>query len=120
MVILAFIFAAFQRTHIIPSLLQYRYSQKSAFDHFSHPLVRLPNYYSVFMKRMGNINNAKGKWNIKMGGEFMAQGKAWVPLLASVGIGAAAYQLMRPNNKVGKMIRNRVNKMWQQRELFPN
>ncbi|WP_155995025.1 hypothetical protein [Tuberibacillus calidus] len=50
----------------------------------------------------------------------MAQGKAWMPLLAFVGIGAAAYQLMRPNNKVGKMIRNRVSKMWQQRELFPN
>ena len=49
----------------------------------------------------------------------MAQGKGWVPLIASVGIGAAAYQLMKPDNKVGRMVKDRMVKMWQQKELFP-
>lgn len=50
----------------------------------------------------------------------MAKGKAWVPLLASVGIGAAAYQLMKPNNMVGNAVKGRMSKMWQQKELFPD
>jgi hypothetical protein len=50
----------------------------------------------------------------------MTQGKGWMPLVASVGIGAAAYQMMRPNNKVSNMVKNRMSKMWQQKELFPN
>ena len=46
--------------------------------------------------------------------------RGWLPIVASVGIGAAAYQMMRPNNKVGNVVKNRIQKMVQQKELFPN
>ncbi|MFC4620491.1 hypothetical protein ACFO4N_17485 [Camelliibacillus cellulosilyticus] len=50
----------------------------------------------------------------------MGQRGTWMPLIASIGIGAAAYQMMRPNNRIGNMIRHRMRRMWQERELFPN
>jgi hypothetical protein len=44
----------------------------------------------------------------------------WIPVVASIGIGAAAYQMMRPNNKVSHLIKHRMDRMREERELFPN
>ena len=46
--------------------------------------------------------------------------RGWMPIVASVGVGAAVYQMMRPNNKVGNAVKHRVQRMWNQKELFPN
>ncbi|WP_188804916.1 hypothetical protein [Sporolactobacillus putidus] len=43
-----------------------------------------------------------------------------MPLITTIGIGAAAYQLLRRNNWIAQTVRNRMNKMVQQKELFPN
>ncbi|GGH88958.1 hypothetical protein JOD43_004420 [Pullulanibacillus pueri] len=45
--------------------------------------------------------------------------KVWMPIVASVGIGAAAYQMMRPNNKMSNMVKHRIRRMKQTGELFP-
>ncbi|GGE55629.1 hypothetical protein GCM10011391_38300 [Pullulanibacillus camelliae] len=50
----------------------------------------------------------------------MAGKRGWMPIVASVGVGAAVYQMMRPNNKVGNAVKHRVQRMWNQKELFPN
>lgn len=44
----------------------------------------------------------------------------WGPILTSVGIGAAAYQMMNPNNRVSNAVRQRMQRMRQTRQLFPN
>ncbi|MFX3618553.1 MAG: hypothetical protein ACE3JK_13610 [Sporolactobacillus sp.] len=41
-------------------------------------------------------------------------------MIASIGIGAAAYQMMKPNNRMGQSIKNRMNKMAEQKQMFPN
>ncbi|WP_165886917.1 hypothetical protein [Scopulibacillus darangshiensis] len=46
--------------------------------------------------------------------------KTWVPVVASIGIGAAAYQMMKPNNRVGNAVKGRMSKMMRTKELFPN
>lgn len=40
-------------------------------------------------------------------------------LIASIGVAAAAYQLMKPDSRWGQAIRGRMNKMVEQKELFP-
>jgi hypothetical protein len=49
----------------------------------------------------------------------MRKRKGMLSLIASIGVGAAAYQLMKPNNRWGQAIRGRMNKMAEQKELFP-
>jgi hypothetical protein len=46
--------------------------------------------------------------------------KAWVPIVASIGIGAMAYQLMKPSNMVSSMLKQRMDRMAEEKELFPN
>ncbi len=48
------------------------------------------------------------------------KGIGWLPIMASIGIGAVAYQMMKPNNKMGQAVKGRINKMIDQKELFPN
>ncbi|MBM7647042.1 hypothetical protein JOD45_003278 [Scopulibacillus daqui] len=50
----------------------------------------------------------------------MDQRTNWMPLLASVGIGAVAYQMLKPNNRMTNAVRQRMGQMWRQKELFPN
>ncbi|MFD2616116.1 hypothetical protein [Terrilactibacillus laevilacticus] len=50
----------------------------------------------------------------------MNKGIGWLPIMASIGIGAVAYQMMKPNNKMGQAVKGRINKMIDQKELFPN
>lgn len=45
---------------------------------------------------------------------------SWMPIVTSIGIGAAAYQMMKPDNKVGSAVKGRMNKMKHTKELFPN
>ncbi|WEG12619.1 hypothetical protein PU629_21460 [Pullulanibacillus sp. KACC 23026] len=46
--------------------------------------------------------------------------KAWVPIVASIGIGAMAYQLMKPQNKFSGLIKHRMDRMAEEKEVFPN
>ncbi|MTT31497.1 hypothetical protein GMB86_05650 [Terrilactibacillus sp. BCM23-1] len=48
------------------------------------------------------------------------RGIGWLPIMASIGIGAVAYRMMKPNNKMGQAVKGRINKMVEQKELFPN
>ncbi|CAM3286705.1 hypothetical protein [Sporolactobacillus spathodeae] len=41
-------------------------------------------------------------------------------LIASIGIGAAAYNVMKPNNKMRQAVRDRMSKMAREKELFPD
>ncbi|UAK16110.1 hypothetical protein [Sporolactobacillus terrae] len=50
---------------------------------------------------------------------MMKQRNGIVPLIASIGIGAACYQMMRPNNKVGQAVKGRMDKMMHQKQVFP-
>ncbi|MCL1632148.1 hypothetical protein M3N64_09350 [Sporolactobacillus sp. CPB3-1] len=43
----------------------------------------------------------------------------WIPLITSIGIGAACYQMMKPNNRIGQAVKGRMDKMMRQKELFP-
>ncbi|MDN3954425.1 hypothetical protein [Sporolactobacillus laevolacticus] len=42
-----------------------------------------------------------------------------MPLIASIGIGAACYQMLKPNNRVGQAVKSRMEKMADQKQLFP-
>jgi len=53
------------------------------------------------------------------GGQKMKQGNGIMPLIASIGIGAACYQMMKPNNKVGQAVKGRMDKMMHQKQMFP-
>ncbi len=46
--------------------------------------------------------------------------KGWMPVVASIGIGAAAYQMIKPNNAVARVVKQRMERMKEERELFPN
>jgi hypothetical protein len=46
--------------------------------------------------------------------------KNWFPILTSLGIGAATYQMMRPHNKASHAIKGRMDKMMREKELMPN
>ncbi|MDD9150007.1 MULTISPECIES: hypothetical protein [unclassified Sporolactobacillus] len=50
----------------------------------------------------------------------MKRRRRLLPLITTIGIGAAVYQLLRPNNRIGQAVRNRMNQMVQQKKLFPD
>ncbi|MCO7177065.1 hypothetical protein ACFP7A_13295 [Sporolactobacillus kofuensis] len=51
---------------------------------------------------------------------MMKQRNGLMSLIASIGIGAACYQVMQPNNRIGQAIKGRMGKMMQQKQLFPD
>ncbi|MFC7394595.1 hypothetical protein [Scopulibacillus cellulosilyticus] len=67
--------------------------------------------YNIVRKQVNNIKKVV---------IALDQRTNWMPLIASVGIGAVAYQMMKPNNRMTNAVRNRMGQMWRQRELFPN
>lgn len=51
---------------------------------------------------------------------IMRRRRGLIPLITMIGLGAAAYQMIRRNNRIGQAVKNRMNKMVQQKEMFPN
>ncbi|MFT8873067.1 MAG: hypothetical protein ABF868_12410 [Sporolactobacillus sp.] len=49
---------------------------------------------------------------------MMQKGKL-MSLIASIGIGAAAYNMMRPSHSMKRSMQNRIDKMAHQHEAFP-
>jgi hypothetical protein len=48
----------------------------------------------------------------------MKQRNGLMPLIASIGIGAACYQMMK-HNRAGQAIKGRMDKMMHQKQVFP-